>query len=65
MTAHPDSPNWGWQQIGYTIERYGRGGRLRRIIDQEGGVVLDNSGHEGECAWLRERGIIEREPELF
>ncbi len=34
MTAQPDSPNWHWQQLGYTVERGQR--RARTIRRQDG-----------------------------
>lgn len=50
MIPNPHSPNWYWQRLGYTVERYGKTGVKRRILDRSGGVVCDNVGHEEEVA---------------
>lgn len=38
MTAQPASPNWHWQQLGYTVERGQR--RARTIRRQDGSEVV-------------------------
>ena len=39
------SPNWYWQQLGFTVER---NGRLRTIRDQHGNEVCHRASHETE-----------------
>ena len=58
MVDNINSPNWGWAQLGYTIERYGRTGKRRRIVNQAGETVLDGASHEEEVAYLRAIGVI-------
>lgn len=48
MTPKPHSPNWYWQRLGYTVEHYGKSGKMRRVLDRSGDVICDNAGHEEE-----------------
>lgn len=59
--AQVNSPNWGWEQLGYTIERAGPTNGLRTIRDTEGNIVLKNPTYETEWEWLNARGVIQRE----
>ena len=59
MESQINSPNWGWKQIGYKIEYYGKKGKLRRIRDCLGLTVLENAGYEGEVYFLRAILVIE------
>ena len=51
MTARPDSPNWHWQQLGYTVER---GQRKSRTIRRPDGSTVDipktDNRHAAEIA---------------
>jgi hypothetical protein len=49
------SPNWYWQQLGYTIERQGR--YWRKIYDPQGRLVCDKATADAEQSisrWLYE-----------
>lgn len=46
------SPNWYWQQLGFTVER---NGRLRTVFDQHGNEVCRRASYETELGigrWL-------------
>lgn len=40
----PDSPNWHWQQLGYSVERTGQ----RRTIRRPDGSAVEIDQREGE-----------------
>lgn len=51
------SPNWYWQQLGFTVER---SGRIRTILDQHGGEVCRRASYETELGigrWLLEGAL--------
>lgn len=55
MAGQPGSPNWHWNRLGYTVDRFRRrgGGRLIRLIrDPQGKVVLHDASHEEEMAYI-------------
>lgn len=64
MSAQPDSPNWHWQRLGYTVERDARGARTIRRPD---GSAVEVSRHGGEDSYSAELRAAEREArkELF
>ncbi len=53
MTAKPNSPNWHWQQLGYSVERDARGART--ICRQDGSAVgvPREAGEDRHSAELR------------
>lgn len=61
MAAEVNSINWGWAQIGYTIERQGPTGGIRTIRDQAGNIVMHWAGDKAEQEWLVSHGIISLE----
>ena len=58
MTAHPHSPNWHWQRLGYTVERDARGARTIRRPD---GSTVEVSRRDGEDRYSAELRAAERE----
>lgn len=59
MEAQPGSPNWHWDQLGYTVERLERRcgtGKLRIIRDPQGRVVLHDAGYDEEMAYIASLG---------
>lgn len=48
--ANRYSPNWFWQQLGYTVERHGKAGKHRRVTDQNGIVIYDGCDALEACA---------------
>ena len=57
MAAQPGSPNWHWDQLGYTVERLDRGAgreKLRVIRDPVGMVVLHDAGYDGEMEYIKQ-----------
>lgn len=59
MVPEENSPNWGWEKLGYTIEREGPTNALRTIRDKEGNIVLRHEGYDEERAWLVKHGAIQ------
>lgn len=49
------SPNWGWQQIGYSVSRTKH---KRTIRDAAGAVILDNPSYSEELQWLKNAGVV-------
>lgn len=62
MKPQPDSPNWHWQQLGYSVERvpvlHPQTGnpteRRRRIIRRPGGSIVEIDRRPGEDARVAE-----------
>ncbi|MCE3025762.1 hypothetical protein [Salinicola sp. DM10] len=55
MATPFNSPNWHWERLGYTVDRFRRrgGGRLIRIVrDPHGRVVLHDASYEEEMAYI-------------
>lgn len=53
-----NSPNWGWEKLGYSIERHGTAKLHRTIRDKAGNVVLHMPTYEDEVRWLTENGVL-------
>ena len=71
MTAQPGSPNWHWQQLGYTIERmqviHPRTGKpteyRQRFIRRPDGSVVEIDQRPEEDALAAEARVAEAEVE--
>lgn len=69
MKAQPGSPNWHWQQLGYTIERvpviHPRTGKpteyRRRVIRRPDGSVVEIDQRPGEDYAAAEVRVAEEE----
>lgn len=59
MSAAVGSPNWGWAQIGYSVEWAGPKGLHRVIKDTAGAVVLQGHDYDDEIAWLLSHAVID------
>lgn len=53
MAAAPQSPNWHWQRLGYTVERGARGARTIRRPDGSAVEVSRASDEDNHSAELR------------
>jgi hypothetical protein len=61
MSAAVGSPNWGWAQIGYSVEYTGPNGLHRVIKDPAGAVVLQGHDYYDEIDWLLSHGVISKD----
>jgi len=53
MSAAPQSPNWHWQRLGYTVERDASGARMIRRPDGSAVDVPRDANENNHSAELR------------